>query len=626
MLDIMRRKAGSWGIKALLFAIVAVFVSWGVGTYRDKGGSNRVAMVNGEPIYINEYRQAHSQTLDNYRRQLGNNLTEDLIKTLNINKQVMDNLVERKILLQQASQMGIKVTDNLLIKKIQELAAFKENGVFSAKLYRTILSANRITPETFEQNVREDLLAERVRSVITGSVTVPDNEVLEAYKLRERKVSIGFVEFAPGNYKDITPTNEELEKYYAAHKDNYKTTPKIKVRYLRFGFNDFAREVKLSEAEIHEYFESNKDEYATPKQVHARHILFKESKDKALEALKQAREGADFAALALKYSDDPGSKTNGGDLGYFQRDSMVKPFADAAFSMKPGEISEPVRSQFGWHIIKVEEIKEAKAAAYDEVKARIQTQLVQEKGRLLADESAQKAYDSVYGVGHIAEASSALGMPSYETDLFSQTDAVIQGNGQVVGPAQQFAKAAFDLAEGKIGEPVELSDGNYILEVIQRKPAEIQSLDIVRNIVTQETIKSLQDKKAKADAEAFLQAGKAGKDFIGEVTTRGLELKTSDMFKRDGTIAGIGSARELIETAFSLSAAAPLADKVCKEKDNYYVIRFMDAEDANLSKFAEAKSGLKRELLQKKRESVMSEWMAELRAKGNIKFEEGFKF
>ncbi|MBW2036376.1 MAG: SurA N-terminal domain-containing protein [Deltaproteobacteria bacterium] len=629
MLSLMRKHAGSWLIKLALGAIVIVFIFWGVGSYRAQR-ENRVAVVNGAVISLDEYRAVYDQLIQQYREQFGDSLDENLIKTLGLKKKALDELIDRELLLQEANRLGLRVTKEELARAIQQVPAFQRNGHFDQMQYERILAYNRMSPETYEARKAQALIMERIQALILSCIKVSDAEALETFKWREKQVSFKYVLFKPSSYQDVKPTPEEVKTYFSKNKERYEIPPKVKVRYVTFPFKEFESKANISEEEISQYFELNKEQYATPKKVRAQHILFKVPQDakqevidsvrkKALKVLKEARAGADFATLARKYSDDPGSKKKGGDLGFFTRDRMVKPFSDAAFALAPGKISEPVRTRFGWHLIKVTAVQEAKEPVLAEVSDKIRRKLVKDAARTLAYDRANEIYDACYAAGRIDSVAEAYKLNVHETPFFARTESV-----PGIAMTEEFARTAFDLEENEISEPLELSDGYYILEKIDQKPSTIPELKAVENRVRKDLIRDRQQELASNDAEDFLNCLKAGEEFEKEAGKRKLKVKTTDFFKRFGPIPGIGFEQELINAAFSLTPSKPLADTVIKGNEGYYVICLKERKAPEEKEFEANKSEIKSRLMLQKRQECMEQWLAGLRRHSDISIEKHF--
>jgi peptidyl-prolyl cis-trans isomerase D len=629
MLSLMRKHAQSWLIKVALGAIIVVFVFWYGWNYRAQRG-NRIAVVNGAPIVLEEFRGAYDQIVQAYRKQFGNALDEKLMQSLNLRKQALNQLIDRQLFLQEATRLNFRVTDGELLQAIQQVPAFKREGRFHPKLYEWVLRNNRMTPEMYEENMRYELLMGKLETFILGSIKVSEGEALEAHKWLKEETSVKYVVFKPSAYNNVEVTSEEMEAYYSEHKKAYEIPPQVKIQYLLLDFKGFEDKAKVSEEEVGTYFELNKQEYATPKKVRARHILFnigsdaepkaiEEAQNKALNVLKEAKSGKDFGDLAKKYSDDPGSRNSGGDLGFFTRDRMVKPFSDAAFAMKEGEISEPIRSPFGWHIIKVEAIEEAKEPVLVEVADQIRNKLVQDAARTLAFDRAEEIFEACYGAGNISGVAKSNQLKVHETEFFSD-----KGPVKGIIEARKFAETAFDLDKNEVSEPLELSDGYYILQLIAKQPAIIPELKSVEKEVRQDLIQERTNDLAKEEAEKFLNDLQDGVAFETAAASRKLKAETTGFFKRSGAIPEIGLEPGFQETAFALSQSKLLPDDVIKGRQGYYVLQFEAREEADLKEFEEEKSGIMTSLLFEKRQRAMAVFLDAVRKKSTISIQEGF--
>ncbi|MEZ4551945.1 MAG: SurA N-terminal domain-containing protein, partial [Desulfobacterales bacterium] len=397
MLNAMRQSAGSWIIKVLLGIIVVAFTFMGVGSFNARQNA-KVATVNGDIIDITQYQRAYYNVLENLRARFGNQLNDEMIKMFNVRQQALDGLIETTLLHQTAKQIGLRVPDAELAQSIAQIPAFQQNGAFDPQRYKILLSQNRLTPESFEAMQKEAMMMDRLRFMVTKSAKVSDNEIRQWYEWENTSVDIDYAVFKAADFKDIELTDQMLQEYYDAHKEEYKTQPKLQARYVKFDPESYKSAAVVSSDEIQQYYDEHLEEFKQPETVSARHILFKVPQDadaetnetarqKAAAVMEKARAGEDFAELAKTYSEGP-SKDNGGQLGEFKREDMVKPFSDAAFAMAAGDISEPVKTQFGWHIIKVESHNPASTLALEDATGQITEKLADRKARNLAYDAA----------------------------------------------------------------------------------------------------------------------------------------------------------------------------------------------------------------------------------------------
>ncbi|MBC8199663.1 MAG: SurA N-terminal domain-containing protein [Desulfobacterales bacterium] len=628
MLRLMRDYASSWLIKVILGAIVIVFVFWGVGSFRAQRGG-RVALVNGESITMEEYKDEYNNLIEQFRQRFGNRLDDEMIQMFQIKNQALNRLIDQKLLLQEAVKLNFRVSDDELAAAIREIKAFQTSGVFDKRLYRSILNRYGLTPEQFEVNQKGFMLIEKLRSFLLGNLKVSDREAMEWFKWGNASVNIDYILFEPGRYKDINPSAEEIKTFFVDHKESYKTEPTIKVRFLHFDPDNYRAKVNISDKRIHDYYEAHQEEFKTDKTVEARHILIKVDKDagqeavekaknRALDILQMAREDKDFTELARQYSECP-SKGQGGHIGVFRKEAMVKPFADKAFSMKAGEISRLVRTMFGWHIIKVEKINEGSIVSIDEAKKRIRKKLIDEEAKILAYEQAESVFDTIFEGDDLVKASNERNLKLQTTDFFT-----IKGPDKGIKNREKFASAAFNLSAMEISDIQDLGDGYYILQAIEKTPGEVPELKDVQEKVIAALIKEKQDEKASTDANEFLSGLKKGKLMSAQCVKYGLQLSSAGFFKRNEPVPDIGLEREIVEAAFKLSNKIKLPENVIKGEKGYYVISFNERKEADPEGFVKEKASIKEGLLRQKRIKTFDEWLTQIRNKSKISIEKDF--
>ena len=627
----MRKNAGSWMIKGLLAIIVIVFVFWGVGSFRSRQ-ANRVALVNGEVITVREYQEAYNSLVEQLRSRLGNNLNEETLKTLNLKKRALDRLIDRRLLVGEAEKLKFGVSDEELTRIIGNMRGFQADGVFSKETYERVLSRNHLTPEEFESSVRESLMIERIGSFVTGNVKVSENEALEWFKWKNGSVNVDFVHFDPEKYKNINPSQEEIKAYFDKKRENYKTEEKVKVNYLLFDYNAYSTKVKVEDKDLKEFYENNMDKFRRPKKVEASHILFKidegaapaeieDTRKKAENVLKMIKEGQPFGELAKKYSDCP-SKSAGGHLGAFEKKDMVEPFAGKSFSMKAGEISEPVLTKFGWHIIKVEKINEEKIFTLKETGDAIRKKLAADKAKKLAYDEAEVVYDTAVKMDDLAKGAEKHGLKIKTTDLFSKKDA-LRATGTDI--PSLITSGAFDLSEKEISEVKDVGTGCCIIEVMEKILPKTPDLKDVNEAVRADLVKEMQDEKVGKEAEILLAVLKKGGEMRKESVRYGLSPEETGFFRRNENMGKIGYGPELADAAFKLSKDKPFSEKPVKGKKGYYLLKFKERKDPDPEDFRKEKESMIKTLLEEKKLKTFEAWLAGVKSSSKIMIEKEFQ-
>jgi peptidyl-prolyl cis-trans isomerase D len=624
MLYLMRKHATSWIIKFLLSAIVIVFVFWGVGSFRE-GNVNRVAEVNGNVITLDQYYEAYNNVIEGYKQQFGDNLDESMLKALNIKQQVVNTLIERELVFQEAQRLNIRVTDEELARSIQSISYFQKDGIFDNRFYVNVLRRNRMTPEQFEASQRQSLLLSKLRELVIGSVKVDESEAREWYNYENETVNLDFIAFETEKYTNIDISDEAIETYYNENLEDYKTELEIKVAYVLFAKKKYEPSITIEDEQIQSYFESNKEEFATPKTVEARHILLKvdaaegsepdlAAKTRAQDVYKKTIEkDADFAELAKEFSEGP-SKDRGGYLGTFKKEDMVKPFSDKAFSMKKDEISEPVRTSFGWHIIKVENVNEATALTLGSATPKIRMQLTSEAADNMAYDAAEDFYDTLYGDTLVA-AAQAKGISAIVTEFFGN-----RGPNSVFRDRYSFSRAAFELEKDQISEIQGFESGYYIIQLLEKKEPFVQKLIVVKDRVEKDLLNKNKMDLAFNDAVDCLATIRSSAD-----PEKSYSFFNTGFFKRNETIPEIGYEKEINTAAFSLTEKEPLAYTALKGAKGYYVIRLKERQFPDDESFKDSLNSVKDTLRSKRENRLFEGWIGRLKMNSKIEIEERFQ-
>ena len=627
MLQYMRDNTGSWIIKIILGLIVVVFIFLGMGSLGSKNGGP-VATVNDEPITLEEYKQSYSRLKEQMRQRFGGNLNQDILDMLNLKQQAMNRIVDQKLMAMEAARLGITVSNSELRSSLESISAFQDNGVFSMDRYKQVLAANRLTPQSFEASQAASLEQQKLRDLVLSSIAVTDLEAEKWYKYQNTEVSIRYLELDPGSFTHIEPSVEAVKTFYEENKDNYKTEEKLVAEYIRFSPEDYVDGADLKDSELRRHYEENVESYKVPEKVEASHILIKteqgsddqsieKARKKAMEVYEKASAGEDFAELARQYSEGP-SAEDGGYLGKFAKDAMVKPFAEKAFSMKPGEISKPVQTQFGWHVIKVSDRLEASVQSFEEVKDKIRDRIVQDKVKDLAYYDAGDAFDAVIEGDNLEQAAVLTDRKVRTAGPFTRT-----GNGVEMPGASKFASEAFSCVMDEISDVKQIGDTYYLIKPVKRIKPEIKPFESVQQEARADLTFKLRKAAAEKQAEKILDSLKQGDSMKAAAEKGQLEMKTTDLFKRDGKIDGIGESAKISDAAFKLAKDQKVYPKVLKSGDLFYVIELMQKKVPETAIKDPKLEEIKDRILSKKQQQAYADWLERLKSRYPVKIKSG---
>ncbi|MEW6519942.1 MAG: SurA N-terminal domain-containing protein [Thermodesulfobacteriota bacterium] len=625
MLDLLRRKAQSPYLQATVLVIIVVFIFWGVGG-QNSGARNAVATVNGEPITLQEFDQAFQRTVDNFRNQFGGNLPKDFIEAFNLKKQVVNELIQQTLLQQGAKEMGIYVSSNEIQNAIKEMTVFQNNGIFDVTRYREVLKGSNLTPTKFEAGLQSDLLLTKVGSSLGEFARVTPTELDDRFRFDNSETRLEYAVFNPENYTGkVSVTDELLGQYFEKNKEKYKTPPQVKIKYLSFLLKDEMNMITVTEAEVEQYYSSHQEEFGQLEKRRARHILLKttEQDKQARRAemekiLTRARAGEDFGALARQNSED-GSAAQGGDLGFFGRGQMVQSFEDTVFGLQKGAISDIIETQFGFHIIKLEDIQPASIQPLASVKSSIENKLKQQQALNNAFEKANEAYEKIIFAGSLAKYAENFKVTLSETDFFPQTapPAVLASDPAVI-------EAAFSLKKGELSSIIDSPAGYTILFVADLKEPVIPALAEVKEQVTKDFVAAEATALSQKDAEETLAALRKEKDvdFPQKMQEKGLTVQTSAYFSRTQRTSK-DLPDEVITAGLTLHAGSPYPDKVIAAGNAFYICRFKDKKEPADSD-GQARKAYEARLAMEKQRELMAAWIDYLTKSGKITINEKY--
>ncbi len=511
MLTTIREKtqgALSW---IILIAICIPFALWGIQNYTDTSKEAPVASVGGKDFYQRDLNRAYEQYAQNFK---GMNIDEQVIK-----KQALDKLVKDEVLLQYVKDAGLTATDSKVRDYIKTLPYFQTNGKFDNELYKNLLAAQKMTSADFVNKIKTSLIMEQFQRTITDSSFASPYTVESFFKIQIQQRDVGYVTI-PFEKPAEQPGEQEITAYYQKHQDAYKVPEQVSVEYVELSLDELAKNTSVSDDKLRAFYEEQKDRY-TAKQEERKisHILFainaktdeKAALDKAQKA-QEAIKNKDFSALATELSDDKLTAKKGGELGLFTPGSLEKsfdkPFVEAAKTLKKDEISKPIKSSFGYHLIKVTELTPAVIKTFDEVKDELTKSYQKTQTENAFYEAGEKLAQMSYeNPDSLQAVSDALKLTVKKSGLFSKD------KGDSIAAEQKIRDAAFseEVTKGNNSTPVEVgTDRLVVLRQLERKPAAVKDLasvkqDVVSALTTEKANQLTLDKAAKIKQR--LQAG-----------------------------------------------------------------------------------------------------------------------
>lgn len=551
-----------WVVIALF--VLFVFVDFGGGIRnRNAGGSaNSAAKVGNRTVTMTDFEHEYRQLEQMYGQLYGGQISPEIAKQLQLPMQALNRAVSEQVLLAEAERLGLAVSDKELQAKILEQPVFVDDqGRFIGEdKYAQLLAANKYTVTSFENDLRRQILREKLNDVLRNGIYISDDEIQKAYRDQVEKAKIRYIQVPRSRFQEVQPTPAEVSAYFAAHKNEYKLPEQREGAYLLVEPDRLRDQVNISDKELQDYYTAHQDEFKRPEQVRARHILIKtgpqRSDDAAKQQIEQIRKriagGADFAKVAGEVSEDPGSKARGGDLDFFGRGQMVKEFEDAAFNAKVGDLAGPVRSPFGYHLIQVTDRRPASVVPFEEAKNQIRARLsftragdlAQTKAKDLAAKLAKDKPKSADALSALARQNP--GVTFGESGKFSQQDP-IAGLGRV----PPLNSAVFALKKGEVTSPVQAPRGwalFYLKDIFEPR---VPQLSDVEPRVRQALLVQKQQEQA---IQKLKDARAAGKTLDQIATEMGVQAKDSPEFGSQGGIPGLGLNPELARTALALDA------------------------------------------------------------------------
>ena len=619
MLDQMRRHKGwlKWSLGLVVIAFIALVPGVGMNPMGGDNDlpSNVIAQVGEYEISLLEFRQIYMQQLNNYRLQSGGDISEDVLRSLGIDRQILQQMIDEYAALTEADRLGLVVGDAEVRERIVTLPQLQIDGQFIGEAaYRQLLQSQRppINPSQFEEEIRQQIMLERLQAAVTSWMTVTDDEVLEEHRRRNEKVKVDVVAFRATDYRDeVEASDNDVTLLYGEESANYEVPEKRQLRFLLVDEAAIFDSLTATDDEIRQYYDANLSQYQTPGQVRASHILLRVSDDddddeeiatRAAELATQARGGADFADLVRRYSDDETTVENGGDLGLFGRGRMVPEFETAAFNLAVGEISDPVKSAFGYHVINVTEKQEEVTQPFETVRPTIENLIKQETASARATALSRSIAAEVTTADELEQAAASRGYELQESGFAARGEPILG-----LGLAQQVSAQAFSIEAGEVAGPVTTPSGPAFITVIATQDPYIPPLDDVRDQVREDVIRKKSLTLAQQRAAEAAESLKSADDFVAAAEAADLTVGTSELVARGAALPQVGTSATVEAVAFAMEPGA--VSDVIQAANSAAIVHVAEREDASAEDLESNRDSLRDELLFSRQNQFFNAYM-----------------
>jgi len=623
-------------LKWTLFAVIGVFilgfVFWS-GSGTDPKASQIVARVGGERITAIDFERQYKAQTERYRQMYQGNFSPELARALDLPRNVLDAMIERLLRLESARKLELRVSDDELQKKIVSLPFFQENGQFiGLQRYERMLRANGLVPERFEEELREDLLLEKYSGLVKASIVVPDADLLREYATRNDKATIEYILIPASRLETAAqPSDADLQAYLEKHKDRYRTPVQRTIKYLLLDRSRVRAKIKPSEAEIRAEYEKRKDSFNMPEQVTAAHILVSVKPDsgpeaeaaarkKAEDLAAKAKSGADFAKLADENTDDPSGKGQGGKLPPFSRGQMVPEFEEAAFAMAPGEIRGPIKTQFGYHIIKLIEKTSARTRPLEEVRSQIAADLADRQATAELERLSRELADKLKSMRSASD--DELRKLQNDAITFNTTEWTARGDAiPGIGASQKFSDEAWSTPLGKVSPtPIPIGRGIAFVKPAEERAAGVPPFAELKPRLAQDWKTERREKDAVAQLEPASRELASGTTLAALATRYSTEVKTTTEFGPAGPVPEIGAAPELASAVFRTpqgQAGPPVA-----VPNGFVLFRVLTKTEANRGAFEAQKEQLRDSIQNREADRLIRAYLQQVRTAKKVEVNE----
>jgi len=625
MLDRMRRHKSSlkWVLALVVLAFVALIPGVGLSPAVDNELPPTVlATVGDYEVSLQQFRQVYMQQLQAYRLQSGGDISEDILRSLGVDRQILQQLIDEYAALSEATRLGLKVSNSEVRERIVTLPSLQIDGRFiGEEQYRTLLQRQSppISIDQFEDDIRRSILLQRLQTAVTGWVSVSEVELAAEHRRRNERIKVDVVAFRANDYRDeVVASGEDIELQYESESTNYQIPERRRLQFLLIDESAISDGITPTQEELSQYYNTNISQYRTAGQVRASHILLRI--DEQLEAdvqlraaglAAQARSGVDFAQLARENSDDEGTAEDGGDLGLFGRGRMVPEFEEAVFSMTSGEISDPVKSAFGFHVIQLTDMQQEVTQSLDEVRDSISNTIKQERAESRARSLAQAIAAEISTPEDLRQAATMRGYELQESGFAAPGEPILG-----LGLAQEVSTRAFQMEQGEVAGPIRTPSGPAFVTVIATQDPYVPPLEEVRDQVEEDVIRKKSLTLAKQRATEASNALQSSDDFVSAAEEAGFTVGSSELITRGSPLPEVGVNATVETTAFRMEPGT-VSDAI-ENGNTVSIVHLVEREVASEDDFQENRTAIRDQLISTRQGQFYSAYMTRVKERLQI--------
>ena len=629
MLQALRGKKSSLLIKIILVVITIGFSFWGIESYLFTRVDSSVANVNGTDISTDRFRQRFDENRQRMMQMMNGQLDASYFESPEMKKQVLDQLINERVLLDANKDLGVSVTDDRIKREILSIPAFQKDGKFDPDTYKMLLQAQSMSPRSFEERVREDLSVRELPQQVGAAVLITDAQLDNYLRLKDQRRDFRYVKLDKPA-ADTTPvSDDEIQAYYKEHTAEFTIPEQVALDYLELDGSKVEVNATPDDAVLKERYEKEKSRYVSAEQRLASHILVKvggkggpddqkAALAKAQGIAAEAKAGKDFAALAKQDSDDLGSKNQGGDLGWLEKGTTDEAFETALFAMKKGDISDPVLTADGYSVIDLRDVREGKTRSFEDVKADLAKEYATtEKERAYTDKAGRLTDLTYQDPSSLDAAAKDLGLTVQKTSLFARS------GGGGIAENQNVVKAAFSdtvLVQNNNSDPIEIGPNHIVVvRVAEHKAATPMPLETVKELVRARVVAERASKQAKERADKLFADFNGGETLDKIAEANKAKVETQQGIAREAV--NVDSA--LVSAAFTLGR--PTADKPQRQlvtlgNDSYALLELDTVTDGDPSKLdAKTKEAARNTLAGAMATTTTREFVDALRADAKVR-------